>query len=125
MLGLGWTGGLLEVQPRQPAAPRARSAIVKTSRRSGTARLRVLRAGEVRVRVAQPGLVGRARARVELLEEGVGAVLGPSLRHLALRVEEVAEADGLGRAGLLAGRPRVPVPQLAAREPGVDRGRVQ
>src|SRR6185436_6020206 len=104
MLGFGWIGGFVEVMPLHPAST---STARSSNRRSGMRALASSGLGlrERRVRVAQPRLVGRARARVEVLEQRVGAVVLARLADLALQVDEVAELDRLCRARLLAGRP--------------------
>src|SRR5262245_22931579 len=110
MLGFGWIGGFVEVMPRQPAST---STATISSRRSGMLALAPGRLGlrERGVRVAQPRLVGGARARVEVLEQRVGAVVLARLADLALQVDEVAELDRLRRARLLAGGAGVAVLQ--------------
>src|SRR5258706_5933189 len=61
------------------------------------------RPGQLRVRVLDLGQVGRARARVQLTQQRVVAVLRLQLRDRAARVVDVAEHDGLRGAHGLAG----------------------
>src|SRR4029453_12549220 len=110
--------------PRQPPST---STPRSNSRRSGMLVLAAGRLGlrERGVRIAQPRLVGRARARVEVLEQGVGAVARARLGDAARQVDEVAELDRLRRARLLAGGLGVAVLELAAAQARVDLGRAQ
>src|SRR5215468_2264591 len=101
MLGLMCTGGRLEVEPRVHAA-------------SARARPRIaLRIGEVRMGIADACEIARARAVAERGEDRVVAAVGLALAHQALRIADVAENDGLGGAGLLAGGANVAVAQRA------------
>src|SRR5262245_30368962 len=114
MLQFGWIGGLLDFMPRQ-ADPKKTEAITTIAKARAARLLResngiaaippeplcmvIFRSrdrGEGRMRVPDPRLVGRARARIELGEQRVAAVVGARLRDLALEVGEVAEADRLG-----------------------------
>src|ERR1043165_1090429 len=61
------------------------------------------------VRVAHGGQIPGARPRVQVAEQVVAPLLRVKPGDLAVRVVEVAEDDGLGRAGLLAGRDDVAV----------------
>src|SRR5262249_10309333 len=70
--------------------------------RRGPSAPMIFRLFEFRVRIAHHRQVGGAWLRVQLTEQGVIAWLGLRSRHPALPVVEVAENDGLGRAGLLA-----------------------
>src|SRR3954451_2429095 len=58
---------------------------------------------DLRIRVPHVGQIRRARARIELAEQGVVRRLALELRHARGRVVLVAEDDGVRRAGLRAG----------------------
>src|SRR6266508_2028985 len=59
--------------------------------------------GQLRVGVPDPDQVGGAGPGAELVQEVVAPLAGMPGGHLGLGVAQVPEADGLGRAGLLAG----------------------
>src|SRR5581483_8317192 len=59
---------------------------------------------KLRVRVAESRQIRSARLDVQFAEQFVIARLRLPLRHAAVRVADVAEDDGVGRAGLRAGR---------------------
>ena len=116
------------MQPRaQPVRPttdverRARpSTAVTASRcRSGDAVV-TPHALEIGIRVAHLGQIGRPGLGVQLLEERVVARIGLRLHDPARSVPKIAELDGRGGAGLLAGRLDVAVTKLAPRELRID-----
>src|SRR5262245_22136084 len=65
-------------------------------------RVRML-GGQRGVRIRDLRQVGRARTRVQHLQQAVVERVGLPLRHFPVRIVDVAEHDGLRRAGLLAG----------------------
>src|SRR5436305_10579804 len=67
---------------------------------SSLGRVRLAQRG---ARIAQLREIGGARARVDVLEQPVVERIGLQLRHLRLRVVDVAEDDRPRRAALLAG----------------------
>src|SRR4029079_1943985 len=75
---------------------------------------------DVRVRVAHLGQVRRPGLGVQLVEERVVAPVGLRTGDPARAVAKIAELDGLGGAGMLAGRLDVAVTQLTARELRID-----
>ncbi len=75
-----------------------------------------------RIRVAHRGEIRGPGSRVEILEQAVVARFLAQLRHPALGVVQVAERDRLRRAGALAGRADVAVPDATIFELGGDAG---
>src|SRR5262245_5276838 len=67
------------------------------------ASLRLLRL-QLGVGIANPGQIARSRPSVEVLEHLVSPLRRHQLPELTLRVVQIAEGDGAGRAYLLARR---------------------
>src|SRR5678815_2337112 len=65
------------------------------------------------------GQVRDGRARIEFFEHTVPARVAAHLSDLAVRIATVAEHDGLGRAGLGAGRGEFAITRLAVLEPRI------
>src|SRR5579872_7114310 len=74
----------------------------------------------LRIRVAQRGQIGGARARVQFRQQRVIQGFGFQLRDAALGIVDIPEDDGLGRADLLAGGPDLAIAHRAAFALGVD-----
>src|SRR5262245_16316847 len=75
---------------------------------------------QLRIRVAQRRQVRRPRPRVEAFEQTVVALERLELRHARVRVVQVAEDDGVGRAGRGAGGYDLAVADLPILALGVD-----
>src|SRR5512143_82068 len=107
-----WPGPMIGASTRTGGSTREPLAMVSLAAGS--------LARDLGVRVAHRREVGRARLRLQLLEQSVAARAGVQLRDPALLVVQVAEHDRLRRAGLLAGGHDLAVPDRAVLVLGVD-----
>src|SRR5260370_27959452 len=75
---------------------------------------------QLRVGVGDARQVRRARARAQLVQEVVAALVAVQLADARGGIVQVPEDDGVGRAGLLAGRQHLAVADATLRDARLD-----